>query len=263
MNVGQPQQQMQQPPAQQPVAQQPMAQQPVAQQPVAQQPNAQQPMPGQSVHPSDQPKRDYRANPLTEQDRDQFDKLIVEATHLLHAPESRAKVLERIKGKVHPFKDVANAAVAVMSRLDQNAEKQGKPYDPVIRTMAMANITKQILELADASGKLQQPPTPEDMKLVFAEVVSQDQRDRLARGVTTKQDLAEEFQGAASRGLAATGEDPSKLDAGLNAVKQIQLAGSGGRPTMPEPEADPFKPQKTMKDVLAQKNQGQGGLLNG
>ena len=198
--------------------------------------------------------RDYKANPLNDEDRDEFDKISVQATKLLHAPETRDKVLGRIAGKAHPYKDIADTAVAVMSMIDGQSVKEGKPNDKAVRMLGYLDITKQIVDLAVAAGKLKEKPPENDMKAIIARVVQKDQSNVLSSGGVKKEVMQEELQKATSGALEASGgsvvEANNKAITGRNMQKKAAAKTQGSM-------------KQQLNGELTMTEQLSGGLLDG
>ncbi len=205
-----------------------------------QQEQAPQPQPAKAMqHPLEGQKRDYKSNPLNDgADRDQFDKMVIQATKLIHAPQTRDKVLARIGGKAHPYKDIASAVNGVMSRIDQQFASEGEETDPAVRMLALAETTKQVVDLAVAAGKLPKLPPDEDMKAIISQAVQNDHKDLLAGGKVTPEALMGEVQQTTAREMGeGAGAFNAQVDASKSANSPLspkQQKGLGGQQTMTE-----------------------------
>ncbi len=208
-------------------------------------------------HPQEGQQRDYKANPLNDaEDRDQFDKMVIQATKLIHAPQSRDKVLGRIGGKAHPYKDIASAAVTVMNRIDQQFAKEQEQPDPAVRMLALAETAKQIVDLAVAAGKLPEAPPDNDMKIILAQAVQNDQKNLLAGGKVSKEALSEGVQQSTSSILKMQGGEggSAEFDAQTEALKNRGMTSSSPAQAKLMGSEPP-----TMTEVL----RNRGGLKNG
>jgi len=198
--------------------------------------------------------RDYKANPLNDDDRDQFDKISVQATKLIHLPQSRPKILERIGGKAHPFKDIADAAVAVMGMIDQQSVKEKQPTDKAVRMLGYIDIAKQITDLAVAAGKLKEKPTEQDMKVIIARVVQKDQSNLLNSGDIPKEVMQKGIEGATAKALESSGG---------SVVGASNIATAERNKGKKVAQKNRESMNKQLNGDLTTTEQLEGGLLNG
>jgi hypothetical protein len=206
--------------------------------------------------PTIQPMRDYKQNPLNDQDRDEFDKLVMRATVLVHTPESREGIIKRITGRRSPLKDIADTAVAIMSMIDNQATKEGTPIDRAVRTLGISEIVKQVSEVASAAGKIDHELSDDELKVAIGQAVKNDLTNRIANGSENENAVRSAAQEGSSKMMQRQGVDTSAVDAQAQTAEQIRSVGTAPLP-MPAKE-NPLAPKKTMTQVLAS-----GGLLNG
>lgn len=251
------------PPVQQAPAQQPVPQ-PVQQQaPAPGQQPGQAPMMGRT-----QVERDYENNPLNDEDKDNLDKFSIMATNLIHTPGTRESILKRIKRQGSPHTELADAAYGVINRVIKQGKQEGEPFDQAVLILGGTDVVAQVVELAQAGGKLKEKPTEQDMRVITAKVVQNYYKERIASGEISKEQAARDAHLAATAQAGSEGADTSQVaqqaratqdlkGASVNAPKKGMLDSDGMQAPAP---ADPFKPQSTMKETLAT---GQGGRFNG
>ena len=209
------------------------------------------------------PERDYESNPLNETDKDNIDKFITMGTRLIHSPETKGKVLERIEGIASPYTEVADAAYGVINRVLQQGKKEGKPFDTAVLIMGGTDIVGQVIELAEAANKLPAKPNEDDIKVITANVVKKYYQERIASGEISKEEAARDAQLATSAQATQDGEDLSGVQNDIEGIEKKHNEAMNGSKMganglkVPTPQ-NAFNPQATMKDVLAA---DQGGLL--
>lgn len=195
------------------------------QQPQEVQPQAQaQPQPQGGIQQSNSPgqKRDYKANPLNDQDREHLEKYRISATKILMSEQGKKAVLKRIKGKVHPYKDIARAAVSVASRVEAEAQKNGVQIDPAVQSIGLATVVKQVAQLAYAAGKVNKPPKSEDMRIMFGQAMKEKGGQSMRVNPMSKKEGADIFGRFANNFFKATGNDPRGYYQSIHAAVQNQ-----------------------------------------
>ena len=215
-----------------------------------------------------EPERDYEANPLNEEDKDNLDKFRITATKLIHSPQTSPKILARIKGQQDPHTEVADAAYGVITRIIQQGKKEKRPYDKAVLLAGGVDVVSQILELASAAHKLPAEPNEQDAKIIAGKVVQRYYKERMATGEISKEQAARDAQIAAAAQAKAQGDDVSETAQRVNATQEMKGAAvNAPKKGLSDPnglqapqEQNPFNPTATMKETLAT---GQGGLLNG
>lgn len=216
----------------------------------------------QMVQP--QAERDYASNPLNDEDMGNVNKFIAMATKVIHSPETQDKVLGRIKGTQHPYSEIADAAVVVMERVEQEGLKNGQPWDQAVKLMGGTNIVGQVIELAGAAGKIPQEVPEEDFRVILAQAIQQYTKKKIATGEMTQEQAARDAHIAAQTQAKMQGADTTKVNQQLSATQTAGNRVSSARDpaplSAPAPAADPMRPETTMKEVLATKG---GGLING
>jgi hypothetical protein len=230
-------------------------------------PGQQPPQPGQP-QVARQPERDYDANPLGEQDMEQLNQFTIMATKLIHNPQTRDKILGRIKGVEHPYDEIADASLIVMNRLEQEAQKTGQPWDKAIKLMGGMEVVGQVIEVATAAGKIPEDVPEEDKRIILGQAVQKYYQQKLATGEITKEEAARDAHIAAMGQAGMEGANTDQINQrirttdGMRRKTQNVAAASEvpGKLQAPQPAANPMQPGTTMKEVLAA---GQGGLLDG
>lgn len=215
-----------------------------------------------------QVQRDYQANPINQEDMDNVNKFTIMATKVIHTPQTREKILGRIKGVQHPYDEIADASLVVMNRIEQEAQKEGQPWDQAVKLMGGTSIVEQVVELASAAGKIPPEIPEDDKKIILGQAVQKYYQQKISSGEMTKQQAAEEAHMAAQVQAQMSGQDISGTNKRLEATNNLKQQGGTaaaqagvnpqGMPT-PVPAADPMNPETTMKQVLAT---GKGGLLD-
>jgi len=216
-----------------------------------------------------QPQRDYQSNPLNERDQVEFTRFQIVATKVIHNPEIRTKIVDRIKGQDHPYTEIADASLVVMQRVEQEGIKNKKPWDDAIKLLGGMSIVEQVTEVAQASGKVPAEIPHQDYRVIYGEAVQKYYQQKIASGEISKEQAAQDAHMLAKQQAQMNGDDTGEIDQRLGATAKLQQQGinapanaamPGGQLKVPEPAADPMHPATTMKEVLAS---GQGGLLNG
>jgi hypothetical protein len=237
-------------------------------------------VPGQPVATSPQPaapggppvatpqvQRDYESNPINQEDMDNVDKFSIMATKLIHTPQTRDKVLSRIKGVQHPYDEIADASLVIVNRLEQEANKAGEPWDQSVKLMGGADVVQQVVELAAAAGKIPGDIPEDDHKVILGQTIQKYYQQKIASGEITKAQAAEDAHMAAQTQANIAGQDTSGTNKRLQATQELrdqgvvpgQTATGPQKMQTPTPAADPMNPDTTMKEVLAA---GPGGLLD-
>lgn len=216
------------------------------------------------------PERNYKHNPLNDDDKGNLNKYIAMSTRVIHNPQTRDKILGRIQGKAHPYDEISDASLVVINRMEQEAVKEGEPWDQAIKLMGGTNVVEQVVELAGAAGKIQKNLAEKDIRLILGSTVQKYYQQKIAKGEITEAEASRDAYIAAQTDAKMQGEDTTKVSQQLEATQGVQdqankmsvapqqVQGQGGLQA-PEPAADPFNPTTTMKNALAT---GQGGLLD-
>ena len=216
-----------------------------------------------------QPQRDYQANPLNEKDQQDLINFQIMATKVIHNPEIRTKLIERIKGIEHPYADIVEASLVVMQRVEQEGIKNKRPWDNAVKLIGGMNIVEQVIEVAQASGKIAAEIPSQDYQVIQGQAVQKYYQKKIATGEISKEQAAEDAHMLAKYQAQMQGEDTSEITQRLGATAKLQQQGVNapenaalpdGQLKAPVPAADPMHPKTTMKEMLAT---GQGGLLNG
>jgi len=200
-----------------------------------------------------QQQRDYNQNPLGPQDKDEYEKFVISAQKLIHSPQTRDTILKRIGvSQEGPIADIADTVVLIVDRIDQQSAKdQGQPVDNAIKLQGANVVTGQVIEVAEAAGKI--PQMSEDERAVAYSYAVQKYTDRMiARGETTREELQKYAQEA-----VAMGQKSGAIDMNRMKGAQGQPPAQAQAPATEGPD-DPMRPRETMSQKLAK-----GGLLNG
>jgi len=156
----------------------------------------------------------------------------------------------------------------MVNRIEQEAQQKGEPWDQAVKLMGGVNIVEQVVELAQAAGKVQGEIPEAEQKVILASTVQKYYNQKMATGEISKEQAARDASLAAQAQAQVEGADVSGTMARAKATEGVKqdntnavataVTQPGGMPT-PQPSANPMKPDTTMKEVLAG---GQGGLLN-
>jgi len=223
-----------------------------------------------------QAERDYQGNPITQKDMDEVDKFSILASKLIHAPETRDKVLGRIKGQAHPYDEIADASLVVIDRIERLGQTEGTPWDQAVKLLGGINVVGQVINLAAAAGKIPNEIPDKDRQVILAQTVQKYYKQKIASGEMTKEQAARDAHLAAQAKAQLEGTDVSQTNQRAVATQKLQNDGAnapdkanlvaqakaapGAGLQKPEPAANPMRPQTTMKEALAG---GAGGLING
>lgn len=194
------------------------------------------------------PQRDYRQNPLGPQDAQSLEMFNISATKLIHSSETRDKVLKRIGiSQKGPIDDIAELSIVIVDRIDQQIIKDtGQPVDNAVKIQGANSVVGQIIEIAEASGKV--PKFNEDEKAVAYTYAVQKYTDRMIqRGEITKEELTQYTQEAEQLGQQLQGGGET-----------APMADTASAPVTEQPAESPTQPTQTMSQKLAQ-----GGILDG
>ena len=249
-----------QPMPSQPMPGQPMPGQPMPSQPMPGQPMPSQPMPGQPVpgQPRQQ-KRNYNENPLGEADQDALEMFAVSAQKLIHSPQTRDVILNRIGiSEQGPIDDISDTVLVIVDRIDKQAvQEQGQPVDDAVKLQGANIVTGQIIEVAEAAGKI--PKMNDDEKAVTYSYAVQKYTDRMIqRGEITKQELSQHAQTATQTAQEAGQLDVNKVQQVGQGIAQDTAAANVRAADVAVAPDNPMRPTETMSQKLAKE-----GLLDG
>jgi len=215
-----------------------------------------------------QPQRDYQSNPLNEKDKENLTNFQIMVTKVVHNPQIRGKIIERIKGKEHPYAEIADASLVIMQRVEQEGIRNKQPWDDAVKLLGGMIIVEQVIEVAQASGRVPTSIPHQDYRIIYGEAIQKYYKRKIASGEITKSQAAQDAHMLAQQQAQMKGEDTTGINQRLNATSKLQQQGitapakaalPGAQLKAPEPAANPMRPVTTMKEVLAS---GQGGLLN-
>lgn len=210
--------------------------------------------------------RDYTANPINQEDMDNVNKFTIMATKVIHTPQTREKILGRIKGVQHPYDEIADAALVVMSRVEQEGAKD-QPWDQAVKVMGGAAVVDQVIEMASAAGKIPEEIPENDQKVILGQAIQKYYQQKIATGEITKAQAAEDAHMASQVQAQMGGADVQGINKRVEATQAVKGQGVAPPEAMnpqmgalkaPQPAADPMRPETTMKEVLG----GGGGLLD-
>lgn len=219
-----------------------------------------QPMPRQQgempqMEPVDAP-RDYNLNPLGPGDAEALDMFIVSAQKLIHSPQSRDSILNRIGVSSRgPIDDISDTVVTLVDRIDQQATKDtGRKVDNAVKIQGANAIAGEVISVAEAAGKIPQM-SEEEKAVTYSHAVQKYTKRMVDRGEITNEELARYAQEA--KGIAEQKGDlnPQKIDK-VQTAATAQAPAAGSTPGRKAPIGGGAKP---MSEILAER----GGLLDG
>lgn len=190
-----------------------------------------------------QPARDWTADPFNEADAEQLEKMETMAIKLLHSPQSRQTVLQRIgvsdKG---PLDDMSDMTVMLVDRIDQEEKKQnGKGLEDNVKILGANAVVGGLIEVAEAAGKV--PELSEDERgVVYSHAIQKYLQRMLKRGEITATELEMYANEAA---MKATNNPDIDFDMGKVKIAEAKQAASETKV-----KRDPFEPKETMTEKL-------------
>ena len=244
----------------------PMAQappQPVqAQQPVQ---GGQAPVQPQQGQPQQGPpgKRNYDTNPPNEEDQAQLDKFQINIIKMIHSEGMTEKLVNMIKDpnlKKHPVDKISDVALMMMMKMDDQAKKDGKPLDDLVKIQGGAELVSELISVLEAKKAI--PKTNDDEKALILSHATQKYSNDLVRRGEISQD---ELKHYANQGMSAANQSGSinmdKIQGKRNLAQDTEDLKAGSRAE----EVAPNTSQPTMTQRLVDGTAGkpQGGLLNG
>lgn len=139
-----------------------------------------QPQPAPQGQPKYMDTRDYQKEPPTQEDQKQIEMASVDAVRMLHADKTRDKVIDMMKKSDHPIDGLANVAVKVLQRLEQQANKEKRPMNDFIRTATGTVIVGELLDMAKKSGVMDLDENGQ--KVALAQTVQEYMKQEISSG---------------------------------------------------------------------------------
>ena len=89
---------------------------------------------------------------VTPEEQAQYDQFIDNAFSAIYDEKSLPQIIESLKGNGNPVDGLANTAVAVVTRVEDSAEKAGQALSPDVVFNAGSEILEDLAELASKAG---------------------------------------------------------------------------------------------------------------
>lgn len=162
------------------------------------------------VAPSSNP-REAEANAMIEEETKEY---ILNAMNLLHSEKTRDNIFDMILSKPDPVESMSDVIVLILNRIDASIKNAGKKVSDAARLASTFEITTQVIEIAVASGELEEP-TEEESTLVLAVAVEKYIKKEIKEGRMDPQKLAAEVDEMMKR------MDPEEKEAMLHSMDSI------------------------------------------
>ena len=162
------------------------------------------------VAPSSNP-REAEANAMIEEETKEY---ILNAMNLLHSEKTRDNIFDMILSKPDPVESISDVIVLILNRIDASIKNAGKKVSDAARLASTFEITTQVIEIAVASGELEEP-TEEESTLVLAVAVEKYIKKEIKEGRMDPQKLAAEVDEMMKR------MDPEEKEAMLHSMDSI------------------------------------------
>lgn len=133
----------------------------------------------------------------TKEDAALHRQFVLNGMRIIHGPEMRDQVLERLS-QGEPIEAVASVAMMALEKLETSAEEQGKPLDDLTKLMAGNELIGEIISTGEEAGSFKKL-TEEERAMALNQVISQVLDRDIQSGKINPQELLKAGQEAQQR----------------------------------------------------------------
>ena len=109
------------------------------------------PMQGQAM-PQGQPGQTEEESNVSPEEQGAYDKYVQNGMQLMYSEKTMPQLVKTIGGDGNPVEGLANAALTVVTQLDQSAKQKGVEISPDVKYHGAEELLSQMAELAEAAG---------------------------------------------------------------------------------------------------------------
>lgn len=142
---------------------------------------------------------------------------VLNGMRILHGPETRDQVLERL-GQGEPTDAVAAVSVMALEKMERSAQDQGKPLDDMVKFMGGNELVGEVIATGEAAGIFKLDD--ESRALAFSKVISQVLDRDIQGGKINPQELMQAGKQAQEQRGMNLNDGAQKLG-----IKKLNLSG--------------------------------------
>jgi len=142
---------------------------------------------------------------------------VLNGMRILHGPETRDMVLERLS-QGEPSDAVADVAMMALEKMEQSAEGQGKPIDDLTKFMGGNDLIGEIIYVGESAGIFKMDE--EERSLALTKVISRVMERDIQAGKIDPQELVEAGKQAQAKMGMSLQDGANKLG-----VQNLNLPG--------------------------------------
>jgi hypothetical protein len=101
------------------------------------------------MQPQGQPEEESNVSP---EDQRAYDTFVTNGMKLMYSEKAMPTLVQAIQGGGNPVEGLANAALTVVTQLEQSAKQKGKEISPDVKYHGSEELLAQMAELAEAAG---------------------------------------------------------------------------------------------------------------
>lgn len=125
------------------------------------------------------------------EEQQQYDQFVANGMNIIYSDEAMPQLLETLKGDGNPVEGLANALVAVVSRLDDSAKGAGLDVEGDIKMHGGKELMDQLVELAETAGVHEY--TPDEVESAFFMALDLYRENQMQQGTLPTEELSQDM----------------------------------------------------------------------